>query len=80
MSNLTFVVRQRNDGTGWIIRSQGLLGEGAVGPRLAKGGEYPEFGQVFKTREEAKKVANNWSDWYNGQAYLKKKRKAKYLA
>lgn len=80
MSDLTFVVRQKTNGTGWIIRSQSVLGEGAVGPRLAKGSEYPELEQVFKTRSEAEKVAKNWTEWYYGQPYLKKKRKSKYLA
>lgn len=80
MNDLTFVVRKKSDGNGWIIRSHSILGEGAVGPRLAKGSTYPEFEQVFKTEAEAKKVAKNWTDWYYGQTYLKKKRKSKYLA
>jgi hypothetical protein len=80
MSDLTFVVRRQSDDKGWIIRSQSVLGESPVGPRLAKGSDYPEFGQVFKTKEEAEKVAVNWNDWYYGQPYLKKKRKSKYLA
>lgn len=80
MTDLTFVAREKSGGTGWIIRSQGLLGEGAVGPRLAKGGEYPNYECEFNTLEEAQKVAKKWNDWYNGQSYLKKKRKTKYLA
>ena len=81
MSDLTFVVRQKTNGTGWIIRSQSALGEGAVGPRLAKGSAYPsEFGIIFDTIAEAKETAEEWTKWYYGQPYLKKKRKSKYLA
>lgn len=57
------------------------MGEGAVGPRLAKGTNYPsEFGLTFKTKAEAEQVAANWNDWYYGQPYLSKKRKTKYVA
>lgn len=81
MSDLTFVVREKSDGKGWIIRSQSLLGEGSVGPRLAKGSAYPsEFGLTFNTMAEAKEVAQRWTEWYYGQSYLKKKRNPKYIA
>lgn len=81
MSDLTFVVRKKSDGNGWIIRSHSILGEGSVGPRLAKGSAYPsEFGLIFDTMAEAKETAQKWTDWYYGQNYLKKKRKSKYLA
>jgi len=81
MSDLTFVVRRQSDDKGWIIRSQGVLGESPVGPRLAKGSAYPsEFGLVFNTKSEADEMAQRWTDWYYGQSYLKKKRKSKYLA
>jgi len=81
MSDLTFVVRKKSDGNGWIIRSHNILGEGAVGPRLAKGSAYPsEFGLIFDTMAEAKETADKWTKWYYGQNYLKKKRKSKYLA
>ena len=79
MSSLTFVVRKSDEG--WVIRSQSLLGEGPVGPRLAKGTNFPsEFGLSFTDKREADAVAKKWSDWYHGQPYLKKKRKNKYLA
>ena len=79
MSELTFVVRKSDKG--WIIRSQGLLGEGAIGPRLAKGTELPDIGIQFNTKEEADLVCENWKQWYHGQPYLKKKQKSlKYIA
>lgn len=81
MSDLTFVVRRKSDDKGWIIRSQSVLGESPVGPRLAKGSAFPsEFGLIFNTKLEADMVAEKWSEWYYGQSYLKKKRKSKYLA
>lgn len=81
MNDLAFVVRQKADGKGWIIRSQSILGEGPVGPRLAKGSPYPsEFGLSFSTKSEADAVAEKWKEWYYGQKYLQKKRKAKYIA
>lgn len=81
MNSVTFVVRPKSNDTGWIIRSHTILGEGPVGPRLAKGSEFPsEFGLTFKTKQEAEQVAERWNNWYHNQPYLKKKRKAKYLA
>lgn len=81
MSDLIFVVRRKTNATGWIIRSQSILGEKPVGPRLAKGTAFPsEFGLNFKTKVEAEQVAEKWNEWYHGQPYLKKKRKAKYVA
>ena len=79
-SDLTFVVRKGDEG--WVIRSQSLLGEGAVGPRLAKGTNLPsEFGLKFDTKSEADLVCQKWRDWYHGQPYLKKKQKTlKYIA
>ena len=79
-SDLTFIVRQSDEG--WVIRSQSLLGEGAVGPRLAKGTEFPiEFGVRFSTKAEADLVCEQWKEWYYGQPYLKKRQKAlKYIA
>jgi len=79
MSDLNFVVRKGDKG--WVIRSQNTLGESPVGPRLAKGTNFPsEFGLSFTDKREADAVAKKWSDWYHGQPYLKKKRKNKYLA
>ena len=79
MSDLNFVVREGDKG--WVIRSQNALGESPVGPRLAKGTNFPsEFGLSFTDKREADAVAKKWSDWYHGQPYLKKKRKNKYLA
>lgn len=81
MSDLTFVVRRKADNAGWIIRSHSVLGDGPVGPRLAKGSAFPsEFGMEFKTSEEAHVMAEKWNCWYRNQSYLKKKRKSKYLA
>ena len=78
---MTFVVRRQSDDKGWIIRSQGVLGESPVGPRLAKGTNFPsEFGMVFQDKREADTVAKKWEEWYYGQSYLRKKRKSKYLA
>lgn len=78
--DLTFVVRKGD--MGWVIRSQSLLGEGPVGPRLAKGTEFPgEFGVKFKTKAEADIVCEKWKGWYYGQPYLKRRQKTlKYLA
>jgi hypothetical protein len=79
MSSLAFVVRRSDEG--WVIRSQNILGENPIGPRLAKGTDFPkEFGLKFNTKFEAESVAEKWSEWYHGQPYLKKKRKNKYLA
>lgn len=79
MSELAFVVRKGNKG--WVIRSQTILGESPVGPRLAKGTAFPqEFGLTFADRREAESVAKKWEEWYYGQSYLRKKRKSKYLA
>jgi len=81
MNEVTFVVRRKLNGTGWIIRSQSTLGEGAVGPRLAKGSSFPsEFGITFDDKCEADEVAVKWNDWYGSQKYLIKKRRTKYLA
>ena len=39
---------------GWIVRSQGPLGESPVGPRLAKGTRFPnEIGTSFDLKEDA---------------------------
>jgi len=80
MSSLSFVVRKSDEG--WVIRSQSLLGEGPVGPRLAKGTSFPsEFGLKFDTKAEADLVCQKWKDWYHGQPYTKNKQKAlKYIA
>lgn len=80
MSSITFVVRKGDKG--WVIRSQGLLGDGPVGPRLAKGTEFPsEFGTKFNTKLEADMVCQKWNDWYHNQPYTKKRQKAlKYVA
>jgi hypothetical protein len=79
MSDLNFVVRKGDEG--WVIRSQTELGENPVGPRLAKGTDFPsEFGLKFTDKREADAVAQKWTEWYHGQPYLKKKRKNKYLA
>jgi hypothetical protein len=79
MNDLAFVVRKGDKG--WVIRSQTILGEGPVGPRLAKGSNFPsEFGLTFKDKREADAVAEKWEQWYYGQSYLRKKRKSKYLA
>ena len=79
-SDVTFIVRKSD--MGWVIRSQTLLGEGPIGPRLAKGTEFPrEFGMKFKTKAEADLVCEKWKEWYHGQPYLKKRQKAlKYIA
>lgn len=78
-SDITFVVRKGDEG--WVIRSQSVLGEGPVGPRLAKGTDLPtEYGMRFNTKQEADAVCQKWKDWYYSQPYLKKKRKNKYLA
>ena len=79
-SDLTFVVRKSDEG--WVIKSQSLLGEGAVGPRLAKGTSFPsEFGVKFNTKSEADIVCEKWKTWYNKQPYTKKKQKTlKYIA
>lgn len=80
MSSLSFVVRKSDEG--WVIRSQSLLGEGPVGPRLAKGTSFPsEFGLKFSDKIEADMVCQKWNDWYRGQPYTKSKQKAlKYIA
>jgi hypothetical protein len=79
MNDLTFVVRKGDKG--WVIKSHRILGDGSVGPRLAKGTNFPsEYGLNFKTKEEADKTAKRWTEWYYGQKYLKKKRQTKYLA
>ncbi|MBL18683.1 MAG: hypothetical protein CMC82_02490 [Flavobacteriaceae bacterium] len=67
---------------GWEVRlAQESLGEGAVGPRLAKGTRFPnEIGTFFENEEDAKIAACRWAEWYNKQPYLTKKRKAKYIA
>ena len=79
MSSLAFVVRKGDEG--WVIRSQNVLGESPIGPRLARGTNLPiEFGTKFNTKKEADMVAEKWSEWYHGQPYLKKKRNNKYLA
>ena len=78
-SDITFVVRESD--AGWVIRSQSFLGEVPVGPRLAKGTDFPsEFGLRFSTKQEADAVCQKWKEWYFSQPYLKKKRKNKYLA
>lgn len=80
-SELTFVVRADLGNLGWIVRSQSLLGEGPVGPRLAKGTRFPnEIGVSFDLKEDAKIAAERWSEWYYSQPYLSKKRPKKYIA
>lgn len=79
--DLTFVVQPDLGNLGWIVRSQGALGEGSVGPRLAKGTRFPmEIGVNFGNKQDAEKAAHDWHEWYYSQPYLSKKRKNKYLA
>lgn len=81
MSDITFVVRADLGNLGWVVRSHGALGEGPVGPRLAKGSYFPnEIGTYFEIKADAETAAKSWHDWYYGQSYLSKKRKNKYLA
>jgi hypothetical protein len=81
MNDLTFVVRGDLRNMGWIVRSQGPLGEGPVGPRLAKGTRFPlEIGINFDLKQDAEKAAEEWENWYYSQPYLKKKRPNKYIA
>lgn len=81
MNKLTFVVRGDLRNMGWIVRSQGPLGESPVGPRLAKGTRFPnEIGTSFDIKEDAERAAIQWDKWYHSQPYLKKKQKTKYLA
>ena len=80
-SDLTFVVRPDLGNLGWIVRSQTLLGEGPVGPRLAKGTRFPnEIGVHFDIKQDAENAAKSWSEWYYSQPYLSKKRPKKYIA
>ena len=81
-SNPTFVVRGNLDKMGWEVRiSHEGMGESPVGPRLAKGTPFPrEIGVHFEKKSDALRACERWTDWYLGQPYLKKKRKAKYLA
>jgi hypothetical protein len=81
MNDLTFVVRGNLRNMGWIVRSQGPLGESPVGPRLAKGTRFPfEIGVDFDSKEDAERAAKEWDKWYYSQPYLKKKRPNKYIA
>lgn len=81
MSDITFVVRADLGNLGWVVRSQSILGEGPVGPRLAKGSYFPtEIGTSFEIKEDAEIACKRWHEWYYGQSYLSKKRKNKYLA
>lgn len=82
MNSLTFVAKPAIRNMGWEVRIvQESMGEGAVGPRLAKGTRFPnEIGTSFDTEEDAKIAACRWAEWYNKQPYLTKKRKAKYIA
>lgn len=81
MSDLSFVVRGDLRNMGWIVRTQSELGEGPVGPRLAKGVRFPnEIGTSFENKSDALRACESWKEWYNSQPYLKKKRKTKYVA
>lgn len=81
-SDVTFVVRPGLRNMGWQVRSQTLLGEGAVGPRLAKGTRFPtEIGVDFENKTDALRACESWHDWYYSQPYLRKKQKTlKYVA
>lgn len=83
MSELTFVVRGDLRNMGWAVRTHSLLGEGAVGPRLAKGTRFPsEIGTSFDIKEDAEIACERWDEWYNSQPYFKshKKNNMKYVA
>tara|TARA_Y100001937_G_scaffold104223_1_gene144041 strand:+ start:897 stop:1145 length:249 start_codon:yes stop_codon:yes gene_type:complete len=82
MSDPTFVVRGDLGTMRWVIRlSHEGMGESPVGPRLAKGTPFPkEIGTHFEKKCDALRACEKWTDWYLGQPYLKKKRKAKYIA
>lgn len=82
MSELSFVVRPGLRGMGWTVRSHGVVGEGAIGPRLAKGTKFPmEIGIDFDIKQDAERAAEQWTEWYYSQPYLKKKQKTmKYIA
>ena len=61
MNDLAFVVRGDLRNMGWIVRSQGPLGEGPVGPRLAKGTRFPlEIGINFDLKQDAERAAEEW--------------------
>ena len=50
------------------------IGEGPVGPRLAKGTRFPfEIGVDFDSKADAEKAAEEWEKWYYSQPYLKRK-------
>ena len=70
-----FVVREAE--LGWTVRfSHEYMGEGPVGPRLARGTRYPsEIGVNFMEREDADAAALDWGEWYTGQPVLKNKKR-----
>jgi len=68
---------------GWAVRTHSLMGEGAVGPRLAKGTRFPnEIGTFFDIKEDAEIACQRWHKWYYEQSYFKSSRKKnmKYVA
>lgn len=82
MSDLSFVVRGDLFSMGWVVRTHSSMGEGAVGPRLAKGVRFPnEIGTSFENKSDALRASESWNDWYYSQPYNKKARKnMKYVA
>ena len=72
MSDVSFIVRKDS---GWkVLVSHIGMGEGPVGPRLAKGTEYPShIGVKFRTKREATAACEKWTEWYFSQPYVKKK-------
>lgn len=80
MSSPSFVVRKED--IWWVVRlSHEGMGEMPVGPRLAKGTDFPrQIGTSFESQQDAEDAAEKWTEWYMSQPYLKKKRKAKYIA
>ena len=83
MNNLSFVVRGDPDTFEWVVRmSHEAMGEVPVGPRLAKGTEFPrKIGVCFEKKTDALRACELWDEWYFAQPAVKKpKNKMKYLA
>jgi hypothetical protein len=70
-----FVVREGE--LGWTVRfSHKYMGEGPIGPRLARGTRYPsEIGVNFLEREDAEVALREWDEWFTGQPVMKKKKR-----
>ncbi len=80
----SFVVRGDLESMGWVVRlSHESMGEVPIGPRLAKGTEFPrKIGVRFEKKSDALRACEEWSKWYFAQPAVKKPKKqsAKYVA